>query len=81
MSLDFNAWYVMSIGGETVTSPQGVSIINPATGEVIATAPKASSDQLNQAVDRARAAFGSWSVTALAATGRAPRNAPAGRQC
>ena len=41
----------------------GEQILNPATGEVLCVVPEASPEQLNDAVEAASAAFGSWSQT------------------
>jgi acyl-CoA reductase-like NAD-dependent aldehyde dehydrogenase len=62
VSIDFNAQYVMTIGGRTATSPETIAVVNPATGEPIALAPNAGREQLNQAVDSARAASALWAA-------------------
>lgn len=56
----------MTIGGKAVLGTATLDVLNPATEEVIGTAPDASEDQLNAAVDAARAAFPSWAATPLA---------------
>lgn len=47
------------IGGEWLASKETMKAINPATGETIATLPKSSADEVNQAVAAAKAAR-SW---------------------
>ena len=51
------------IGGRWVpaTSTDVIEVVNPATEEVIATVPAASTDDADAAVRAARAAFNSWS--------------------
>ncbi|HEV7665101.1 MAG TPA: aldehyde dehydrogenase family protein [Chloroflexota bacterium] len=55
----------MLIGGEAVGSVAGntYEVHNPATGEVVGTAPKGTSSDVDQAVDAARGAFGAWADT------------------
>jgi acyl-CoA reductase-like NAD-dependent aldehyde dehydrogenase len=49
--------YRMLIGGELVSSAQEIEVINPATGQVFASAPDCSDEQLDQAVSAATHAF------------------------
>lgn len=56
----------MTIGGRSVTAQDTAPVYNPATTEVIAHVPVASSDQLDEAVAAAQAAFPGWSATPLA---------------
>jgi acyl-CoA reductase-like NAD-dependent aldehyde dehydrogenase len=56
----------MTIDGKAVVGTATLDVVNPATEEVIAAVPDASEDQLNAAVDAARAAFPSWAATPLA---------------
>ncbi|MGW7414825.1 aldehyde dehydrogenase family protein [Streptomyces sp. NPDC054863] len=52
------------IGGEWVAPAGGhYEVINPASEEVVGLAPEASTDQVHEAADAARAAFASWSRT------------------
>lgn len=37
--MNFNSDFRMLIGGELVDSPQALDVVNPATGQVFATAP------------------------------------------
>src|SRR3982074_700606 len=55
----------MRIGGEPVGWVAGDSyeVRNPATGEVVGTAPKGTSRDVQQAVDAAEKAFGAWADT------------------
>ena len=53
------------IGGEWVASRSGdmLESLNPATEEILATAPNSSADEVNAAVDAAREAYKSWRLT------------------
>ena len=53
----------MLIGGEWVGSRSGASIevINPATGEQVDTAPRATAEDAREAIDAAQQAFAVWS--------------------
>ncbi|CAB1059571.1 4-aminobutyraldehyde dehydrogenase (EC [Olavius sp. associated proteobacterium Delta 1] len=52
------------INGEFISGDgPGEEILDPATGNTIASVSEASPDQINQAVQSASAAFASWSVT------------------
>src|SRR5262245_14385499 len=53
------------IGGRLVEGAGTLDVINPATGRVLTTAPRADRAQLEQAVTAAKAAFPSWSATPL----------------
>tara|TARA_R110002110_G_C13470525_1_gene721020 strand:+ start:139683 stop:141089 length:1407 start_codon:yes stop_codon:yes gene_type:complete len=53
----------MIIDGKKVSAAETFPVINPATEEVIAHCPKASLQDLDNAVDAARRAFPSWSNT------------------
>lgn len=53
--------YPMIIDGEKVLSANKFPVLNPATEEVIAQCPAASSEQLDMAVAAAKKAFESWS--------------------
>jgi acyl-CoA reductase-like NAD-dependent aldehyde dehydrogenase len=55
--------YKIIIGGEKISTAETFPVINPATEEVIAQCPKATTEQLDQAVDAARRAFPGWSAT------------------
>lgn len=56
--------YHLIIDGQKVAAGDTFPVINPATEEVIAQCPKASLEDLDNAVAAARRAFPSWSVTA-----------------
>lgn len=62
----FNDQYRMLIGGELVGAATSLDVRNPATGEVIASVPDASSIELDAAVAAGRAAFAGWSATPIA---------------
>ncbi len=53
------------IGGEWLDARAGETLesLNPATGEVLATAPKGSAEDMNAAVEAAREAYKSWRLT------------------
>ena len=55
--------YANLIDGEMVTSEATIDVLNPATEEVIAMVPACGKDELDRAVDAARAAFKSWRKT------------------
>ncbi len=61
MAIDFFSDYRMTINGQLVGATEHIDVVNPATEEVIAAAPDASREQLEQAVAGAKAAFASWS--------------------
>ncbi len=64
----------MIIGGEQVAAADGQTfeIVNPASGEVMATAPLAGPEDVDRAVAAARAAFdGPWSTWSASKRGRA----------
>ena len=57
--------YKLLIGGRMVAGDSVMDVINPATEEVLATCPRASKAQLDQAVAAAKAAFPAWSATPI----------------
>ena len=57
--------YRMLINGELVSGADVIEVENPALGTSFATCPRASRDDLDQAVDAAKAAFRSWKKTSL----------------
>lgn len=61
-----SAPYAMLIDGQSVTSPETLEVVNPATEEVIATIPDCSREQLDQAVAAARRAFPDWRARPIA---------------
>ena len=69
--VDFNGGYTMTIDGEAVTAARTFEAYNPATREVIAAVPDATSAQLDQAVAGARRAFGTWSTSSFEARQKA----------
>jgi acyl-CoA reductase-like NAD-dependent aldehyde dehydrogenase len=58
--------FKMLIGGKLVDGAQTLDVINPATEEVLAVAPRADEAQLNQAIAAAKAAFPAWAKTPAA---------------
>jgi aldehyde dehydrogenase (NAD+) len=62
----------MFIGGERVDARSGdrFEVVNPATEEVYATAPKGSAEDVDAAVDAARRAFPGWAATSATERGK-----------
>jgi len=58
--MNFDADYSMTIAGKAVFATETLPVINPATEEVIAQAPAATREQLDEAVAAAKAAFPAW---------------------
>ena len=54
--------YKMLIGGQLVDGAATLGVVNPATGAVFETCPRADEGQLNEAVASAKAAFPAWSA-------------------
>lgn len=63
--MDFNTDYRMLIGGELVSSPATIDVINPATGVSFANAPNCTREQLDLTVQIAMEAFKSWRSTPI----------------
>lgn len=57
--------YQMLINGRMVDGDLSMEVINPATEAVLATCPRASMAQLEEAVAAAKAAFPAWAATSL----------------
>lgn len=66
MPINFNSDYTMTIGGKGIDAAATFEVFNPATEEVIARAPDASWEQLEEAVSAAKAAFPAWSALPIA---------------
>ncbi|MBN9567605.1 MAG: aldehyde dehydrogenase family protein [Alphaproteobacteria bacterium] len=58
--------YKLLIGGRMADGDLTMDVVNPATEEVLAKAPRASKAQLDEAVAAAKAAFPAWSATPIA---------------
>jgi acyl-CoA reductase-like NAD-dependent aldehyde dehydrogenase len=58
--------YKLLINGNLVAGARVSDVLNPATEEPVASCPRASEDQLNEAVAAAKAAFPAWSATPIA---------------
>lgn len=58
----FSGPYRLSIAGRLVEAKDSFDVLNPATGELLAKAPAATSEQLDEAVAAAKTAFKSWSA-------------------
>ncbi|WP_369806013.1 aldehyde dehydrogenase family protein [Sphingobium sp. 15-1] len=63
---NFDSDYRMLIDGRLVTAAKTFEVYNPATEEVIAHAPEAGREQMEEAVAAARRAFPAWRDTPLA---------------
>ncbi len=59
------ASYTMTIGGQAVSGATSFEVLNPATGQVIGSAPDCTPEQLDAAVAAARKAFPVWSATPI----------------
>jgi acyl-CoA reductase-like NAD-dependent aldehyde dehydrogenase len=64
--MSFGVDYTMTIGGEPVSSPGTIEVMNPATEQVIASVPDATAAHLDRAVDAAQRALPGWRATPLA---------------
>jgi len=58
--------YKLLINGRLVAGARVSDVLNPATEEPVASCPRASEAQLNEAVAAAKAAFPAWSATPIA---------------
>src|SRR5262249_42994697 len=66
---DAGSEFRLLIGGKLVEGAGTLDVINPATGQVLTTAPRADRGQLEQAVAAAKAAFPAWAATPLRVRG------------
>lgn len=64
--MNFDSDYTLTIGGEGVAGAGSFDVLNPANEQVVAQAPDASREQLDQAVAAAREAFPAWAATPIA---------------
>ena len=67
--IDFDCNYRMLIGGALVAGDSEIEVVNPATGASFASAPDATSAQLDLAVDAATRAFPGWKALSVAERG------------
>ncbi|PKQ03560.1 MAG: aldehyde dehydrogenase [Alphaproteobacteria bacterium HGW-Alphaproteobacteria-12] len=58
--------YKLLINGKLVAGARVSDVLNPATEESVSSCPRASEEQLNEAVAAAKAAFPAWSATPIA---------------
>jgi acyl-CoA reductase-like NAD-dependent aldehyde dehydrogenase len=58
--------FKLLINGQLEDGATATDVINPATEEAVAQAPRASKEQLNRAVAAAKAAFPAWAATPIA---------------
>jgi aldehyde dehydrogenase (NAD+) len=66
MTIAFDRDFTMTIGGKGVAGAGSFDVLNPANEQVIAKAPDASREQLDEAVAAARKAFPAWAATPIA---------------
>ena len=59
--------YKLLIGGKLVDGASEMDVINPATEEVLARAPRGSAAQMDEAIAAAKAAFPAWAATPIEA--------------
>ena len=64
-SVEFASHYVMTIDGRPAPTHSTVAVLKPANRQLLAEAPVASKEQLNDAVAAARKAFPAWAATPL----------------
>src|SRR5690242_16251527 len=57
--------FKLLINGQLVAGDATMPVINPATEEILTDCPRASVNQLNQAVAAAKAAFPAWAATPI----------------
>src|SRR3546814_18471181 len=70
--MEFDCDYAMLIGGRLDGGSARFDVLNPATEQVIGSAPDASKDDPDRAIAAARAAFPGWAATPLAERNAAP---------
>jgi acyl-CoA reductase-like NAD-dependent aldehyde dehydrogenase len=63
------------IGGQWVKGPSAIEVVNPATGEPVSRAPIASAEQVDRAVEQARANAAGWADMPAAQRGAILREA------
>jgi len=64
--MDFGHDYSMLIGGKLEAGSARFDVVNPATEQVIGSAPDATREDLDRAIAAARAAFPGWAATPIA---------------
>ncbi len=57
-----SAPYHLTINGQLVAAEETFGVMNPATGKLLAQAPNATAEQLDEAIAAAKTAFQSWSA-------------------
>ncbi|KEQ52399.1 aldehyde dehydrogenase family protein [Sphingobium chlorophenolicum] len=65
--MNFDRDYAMLIGGRLEHGSARFNVLNPATENVIGSAPNATRNDLDRAIDAAREAFPGWAATPIAA--------------
>ena len=64
--MQFDTDFTMTINGRSVASLQSMPVVDPAKGQPFATAPRATSEDLDGAVAAAKAALPRWRATPIA---------------
>ncbi len=62
LKIDFDGPYLMTIGGQLVDAQNTFEVHNPATGAIVANAPEASRDQVDDAIAAAKQAQPGWAA-------------------
>ena len=65
--MNFTSDFTMTINGRSVASLQSIPVIDPAKGEPFASAPRATAEDLDRAVEAAHAAQPAWRALGIAA--------------
>lgn len=63
--IEFDSKFTMTIDGRLAVTPTTITVLDPATEEVIALAPDCSAQQLDKAVAAARRAFPAWRALSI----------------
>lgn len=66
MKIKFDAEFQMTINGNSVNTNKQITVINPATEEIVGYAPDCTVDLLDEAIAAATNAFGNWSKVPFA---------------
>lgn len=70
VKIDFEAPYALTIDGELIRPNETLEVLNPATNQILAFAPKGSPEHMEAAIAAARRAFKPWSMKSWAERSR-----------
>jgi acyl-CoA reductase-like NAD-dependent aldehyde dehydrogenase len=70
VKIDFESPYALTIDGELIRPHETFEVLNPATNQILAFAPKGSTEHMEAAIAAARRAFKPWSMKNWAERGR-----------